>query len=41
LFSPARPYEQLVKSGTRRQEYHYKPGTTPVITVSMKDLQVI
>ena len=36
-----RPYEVLVKSGTRRQEYLYPSGTTPVISVNIKDLEVV
>ncbi len=37
----SRPYEKLVKSGVRRQDYHYAAGTTPVISVNIKDLQVV
>lgn len=36
-----RPYEELMKSGTRRQDYVYPAGTTPVINVSIKDLEIV
>jgi len=36
-----RPYEELGKSGIRRQEYRYAPGTTPVQTVTVKEFDVV
>ena len=30
-----------MKSGTRRQDYVYPAGTTPVINVSIKDLEIV